>query len=85
MARSREIESDGALVLAERSNGGVRVRLLWSQSTNVVAVEVRDTGGDADFELLVEPDANALDVFQHPYAYAARPPYAPLADALGVI
>ena len=59
------------VVLAKRRNGGVQVTLLWAEDTNAVAVLVRDECNDDQFELSVEPGANALDTFEHPYAYAA--------------
>jgi hypothetical protein len=59
------------VVLAQRKNGGVQVTLLWSEDTNAVAVLVRDEGNYDQFELSVEPGANALDTYEHPYAYAA--------------
>ena len=59
------------VVLAERKNAGVQVTLLWAEDTDTVAVLVRDDGNDDQFELSVEPGANALQIFEHPYAYAA--------------
>jgi hypothetical protein len=59
------------VVLAQRSNAGVEVTLLWAKGTNAVAVLVSDEGNDDQFELSVEPGANALDAYEHPYAYAA--------------
>jgi hypothetical protein len=59
------------VVLAERKNAGIRVTLLWTEDTNTVAVLVRDDGRDDQFELSVEPGANAMDTYEHPYAYAA--------------
>ena len=59
------------VVLAERKNAGIQVTLLWTEDTDAVAVLVRDEGTDDQFELSVEPGANALDIFEHPYAYAA--------------
>ena len=59
------------VVLAERKNAGIQVTLLWAEDTDAVAVLVRDEGTDAQFELSVEPGASALDIFEHPYAYAA--------------
>jgi hypothetical protein len=47
------------------------VTLLWTDDTNAVAVLVRDNGNDDQFDLSVEPGANALDAFEHPYAYVA--------------
>lgn len=59
------------VVLAERKNAGIHVTLLWAKDTNSVAVLVHDDSTDDQFELSVEPGANALDIFEHPYAYAA--------------
>ena len=59
------------VVLAERKNAGIHVTLLWAEDTNSVAVLVHDDSTDDQFELSVEPGANALDIFEHPYAYAA--------------
>ena len=59
------------VVLAERKNAGVQVTLLWAEDTDTVAVLVRDDGNGDQFELSVEPGANALHIFEHPYAYAA--------------
>ena len=58
-------------VLAERKNAGIHVTLLWAEDTNTVAVLVHDEGTDDQFELSVEPAADALHTFEHPYAYAA--------------
>lgn len=57
--------------LAHRSSNGVDVQLLWARSTNTVSVYVYDEAHDDEFELVVEPGTSALDVFMHPYAYAA--------------
>jgi hypothetical protein len=59
------------VVLAEHKNSGIQVTLLWTEDTDTVAVLVRDEGTADQFELSVEPGANALDIFEHPYAYAA--------------
>jgi hypothetical protein len=59
------------VVLASRKNAGIRVTLLWATDTNTTAVLVRDDSTNERFELLVEPDANPIDVYEHPYAYAA--------------
>ena len=59
------------VVLAKRKNAGIHVTLLWAEDTNTVAVLVRDDGRDDQFELSVEPGANAMDTYEHPYAYAA--------------
>ena len=59
------------IVLAKRTNAGIQVTLLWARDTNSVTVLVHEDGTDDQFELSVEPGANALDTFEHPYAYAA--------------
>jgi hypothetical protein len=57
--------------LAYRANDGVEIALVWDPRTNQLAVTVADTRTGDDFELTVA-SADALDVFEHPYAYAAR-------------
>jgi hypothetical protein len=56
--------------LARRESDGVAVTLLWSRATNVAAVQVVDARGGG-FELVLSPGESPLDVFHHPYAYAA--------------
>jgi hypothetical protein len=53
-----------------RANDGVEVSLLWHKRTDTLAVFVHDTRTDETFEIEVE-STNALDAFNHPYAYAA--------------
>jgi hypothetical protein len=48
------------------------VALLWAADTNTIAVLVRDVSTNDQFELLMEPDTNPIDVYQHPYAHSAR-------------
>jgi len=60
--------------LAYRSSNGIDVFLLWSPAdggttADTLAVVVFDEHADS-FELVVTAD-EALDVFDHPYAYAA--------------
>jgi hypothetical protein len=57
--------------LAVREQNGISVRLLWTRGTKVLAVEVVDERNGDSFELVLEPDEAPLDVFYHPYAYAA--------------
>jgi hypothetical protein len=57
--------------LAMREQNGVAVSLHWVRGTNVVFVSVVDRRNGEAFELVLEPDERALDVFHHPYAYAA--------------
>ena len=56
--------------LAFRANDGVEVALVWDPRTNALAVTVNDTRTGDDFELVID-SAEALDAFEHPYAYAA--------------
>jgi hypothetical protein len=63
--------ADHRIVLAERKNAGIQVTLLWAEDKNSVAVLVHDDSTGDQFELSVEPGTNALDTFEHPYAYAA--------------
>ncbi len=63
--------------LAYRASDGVEVVLFWHQLTNELTVTVSDERTGAYYEIAADPD-NALDVFNHPYAYAASTglPYA---------
>ena len=57
--------------LAVRQQDGASVTLFWTRGTNVLAVEVVDHRNGDSFEYVLEPDERPLDVFYHPYAYAA--------------
>ena len=55
--------------LAHRSSNGIDVVLLWSRTTNRLIVSVADEStGDAF--TVDAPREKALDVFNHPFAYA---------------
>ncbi len=56
--------------LDHRRTNGIDVTLAWSPAADRLYVTVSDNAGDA-FELAVAAD-EALDAFNHPYAYAAR-------------
>jgi hypothetical protein len=56
--------------LAYRENDGVAVWLLWHTLTNRLTVSVFDRRNADGFDLEVDP-ADALEVFNHPFAYAA--------------
>ena len=62
---------DGRTELAQRAADGIEVQLLWSRRWNTLAVAVHDARSRESFELVVDDGAEALDVFDHPYAYAA--------------
>jgi hypothetical protein len=55
--------------LAYRSSNGIDVFLLWSPADDSLAVLVIDENADS-FELVVTA-SEAMDAFDHPYAYAA--------------
>lgn len=53
-----------------RASNGIDVSLLWSRRANRLTVAVHDTATGEVLHVPAQPD-NALDVFKHPYAYAA--------------
>ena len=57
--------------LAHRRNDGLDIRLLWDSTSDRVTVALHDGKTGEGFELEVGPDERALDVFHHPFAYAA--------------
>jgi hypothetical protein len=62
-----------ATELDYRESGWIEVSLLWDRDTDELVVSVRDTASGDAFEIAVENNADALDVFHHPYAYAPEP------------
>lgn len=56
--------------LAYRESDGIEVSLLWNPADNSVSVFVSDARTGDSFELTVGTE-NPLEVFNHPYAYAA--------------
>ena len=57
--------------LAYRANDGLEVTLFWLPDADELKVCVCDHKDGAYFEIRPEPD-QALDVFYHPYSYAAH-------------
>lgn len=57
--------------LDSRVSNGVQIRLLWCQHDDSVWVSVIDTRNGEAFRCEVAPDERPLDVFAHPFAYAA--------------
>jgi hypothetical protein len=53
-----------------RTSDGIEVRLLWTPGDTGVVVEVVDRKRNESFRLQVAGE-EALDAFNHPYAYAA--------------
>jgi hypothetical protein len=54
-----------------RQSDGIVVRMLWDASEDRVVVAVEDARTGTAFEVDVRPGDRALDVFHHPYPYAA--------------
>jgi len=54
--------------LDHRVGDGFEVRLLWGQDDGELTVVVDDWRTDEHFEITARAD-NALDVFNHPFAY----------------
>jgi hypothetical protein len=57
--------------LAHRRNDGLDIRLLWDSATDKVMVALHDARTGDGFEVEVASNERALDVFHHPFAYAA--------------
>ena len=57
--------------LDRRSHDRIDVRLLWRERDNRVLVAVADEKTGERFSVDVRESERALDVFQHPFAYAA--------------
>jgi hypothetical protein len=57
--------------LAHRTSEGIHVYLFWNQLSSRVTVRVFDERTNNGFELEVD-SRDALDAFNHPFAYAAR-------------
>ncbi len=57
--------------LDRRADAGLDVALLWSRGTGSLIVAVKDTSTGERFELKVAGE-DALEVFNHPFAHAAR-------------
>jgi hypothetical protein len=57
--------------LAHRRNDGLDIRLLWDAESDRVRVALHDAKTGEGFEVEVGPGERALDVFYHPFAYAA--------------
>jgi hypothetical protein len=56
--------------LAHRASNGIDVALLWSRCTGRLTVAVEDVRTGESFTLDA-PNDRALDVYNHPYAYAS--------------
>ena len=61
---------EGISELSSRSANGIDVALLWRQRDDTAIVVVMDQRGE-ELTLDVHDSDNALDIFHHPFAYAA--------------
>jgi hypothetical protein len=63
-ARTQELHS--------RIGDGILVQLLWRADDDHLFVSVTDSKEDVEFCVEVRDRTRALDVFHHPFAYAAH-------------
>jgi hypothetical protein len=63
--------SAAARELDRRSVDGIEVLLLWCADSDRLAVSVSDEKTGTGFLIDVREDERPLDVFRHPFAYAA--------------
>jgi hypothetical protein len=54
--------------MAHRASIFIEVTLLWREADGSVLLRLVEVGNGVEFELRVRPD-QALDAFNHPYAY----------------
>ena len=69
---SDEDSGEGISELSSRSANGLDVALLWQPCHNTAFVVVVDHRTGEAFQLDVDENDNALDMFDHPYASAAQ-------------
>ena len=69
-SRSQPAAVPTLIELDDRHADGIDVRLLWDPSGNRILVSVFDSKSGEAFEVEADP-ALSLDVFHHPFAYAA--------------
>jgi hypothetical protein len=68
------ISTDTLRELDHRVTDGIDVRMLWDPSDDRVVVAVSDFKTGEAFDIEVGPDEKAVEVFHHPFAYAAHRP-----------
>ena len=67
----RDLRGMAIRELDHRRSDGIDVWLRWCARDDRTLVEVRDSKTGGHFTIEVRDDERALDVFRHPYAYAA--------------
>ena len=55
-----------------RSHDRIDVAMLWREEDDLVVVTVSDGKTGTEFAIYVREDEQPLDVFHHPFAYAAH-------------
>ena len=65
-------ETHAARELDHRETDGLEVTLLWYEHEDYASVAVVDSKSGEAFEIVLGATDDALDVFHHPYAYAAH-------------
>ncbi len=73
MTRTLSFDPTPKMLLLRRS-GTTEVALFWSRRTHRAAIAVDDEATGQHFELPIGPDDSPLDLFEHPFAYAAVDP-----------
>lgn len=58
--------------LDARRSGSTEVALVWSKRCRCAAVTITDDDTGEVVELVVRPEDDPLDLFEHPWAYAER-------------
>jgi hypothetical protein len=72
VANVQAIERAKTRELAHRVTSCVEVTLLWRKLDNVLTLRLVEIGTGIEFEFGVRPE-DALDAFNHPYAYLPAP------------
>ena len=73
----KAIERAQSRELAHRATSCVEVTLLWRKLDNALTLRLVEVATGIEFEFGVRPE-NALDAFNHPYAYLPVPRPDPL-------
>ena len=58
--------------LDSRRSGSTEVALVWSKRRQCTAVTLTDDATGEVVELVAAPGVDPLDLYEHPWAYAAR-------------
>jgi len=66
-----QVTGAGWREIAHRSNTFIEVCLVWRQLDDSVLLRVVEFANRVEFEVRVRPE-DALDAFNHPYAYLPR-------------